>query len=206
MAATRTDAVSFILIGYGLVMLPAEEDRSETLQQLARAGLGEQEVEQADAFIRLMQKHNYRCYSEGWSEVRAAIEANRDANWLRGLERTHSWSHYLLTRDCQEIVAYGPDFFDPDWAFYDSVAVMEQVSVPVLWLIGGEDREAPPEKTIAVLDSLRRAGKPFETRIFPHADHGIVEFEEKDGERRYTRYSEGYYDAQVGWLRQQAGL
>jgi len=39
------------------------------------------------------------------------------------------------------------------------------------------------------------------TAVFPETDHGILEFEERDGERVYTRYGEGYYPMMVEWIR-----
>jgi hypothetical protein len=39
------------------------------------------------------------------------------------------------------------------------------------------------------------------TAVFPDTDHGIVEYEQRDGERVYTRYAEGYYPMTVEWIR-----
>ena len=39
------------------------------------------------------------------------------------------------------------------------------------------------------------------TAVFPATDHGILEFEERDGERIYTHYAEGYYPMMVEWIR-----
>jgi len=64
-----------------------------------------------------------------------------------------------------------------------------------------------PVVTIAVLERLRtELGKPLETVIFPHADHGIVEFEEKDRKRIKTNYADGYFSTMTDWLRRQAGV
>ena len=37
--------------------------------------------------------------------------------------------------------------------------------------------------------------------MFPGTDHGILEFVERDGERVYTRYAEGYYPMMIDWIR-----
>ena len=37
--------------------------------------------------------------------------------------------------------------------------------------------------------------------VFPKADHGIVEFERKDGKRVSTRFSPGYFDLMVDWIK-----
>ena len=51
------------------------------------------------------------------------------------------------------------------------------------------------------LTQLQREGRPIVTAVFPATDHGIVEFEERDGERVYTRYAEDYYPMMIEWIR-----
>jgi dipeptidyl aminopeptidase/acylaminoacyl peptidase len=84
--------------------------------------------------------------------------------------------------------------------------VLSTLDVPMFWLIGGQDVEAPPEVTIQRLTELKAQGHPVELKVFPTADHGILEFEMKDGERVYTGYSPGYFQTAIDWLRGQAGL
>ena len=50
-------------------------------------------------------------------------------------------------------------------------------------------------------DDPQHEGRPIVTAVFPDTDHGIIEFEERDGERMYTRYAEGYYAMMVEWIR-----
>ena len=52
---------------------------------------------------------------------------------------------------------------------------------------------------------LKAAGNPIDLEIFPNADHGILEFEEKDGRRVFTRYAPGYFELESEWVRRQAG-
>jgi dienelactone hydrolase len=89
--------------------------------------------------------------------------------------------------------------------FHEPLPVIEKLDIPMLWVLGGKDIEAPNEVTIAELERLRAAGKPIDLKIYPDADHGIVEFEEKDGERAYTRYSPGYFALESEWVRRQEG-
>ena len=82
--------------------------------------------------------------------------------------------------------------------------MLEKLDIPMLWVLGGKDIEAPNEVTIAELERLRAAGKPIDLKIYPEADHGIVDFEEKDGERVYTRYEPGYFELESAWVREKA--
>ena len=62
--------------------------------------------------------------------------------------------------------------------------VLSNLNVPQLWILGGQDRDAPPFATLRRLDELGKAGRPITTIVFPQADHGMYEFEtDADGER-----------------------
>ena len=46
-------------------------------------------------------------------------------------------------------------------------------------------------------------GRPIDLKVFPNADHGFLEFGVKDGERVYTRYASGFFQAEREWLLRQ---
>jgi dipeptidyl aminopeptidase/acylaminoacyl peptidase len=60
----------------------------------------------------------------------------------------------------------GPHGFDPR-------PVLEEVTTPGLWLLGGADRSIPTPDTIAILDALIAKGRPFSKVVFPDADHSM---------------------------------
>jgi dienelactone hydrolase len=60
----------------------------------------------------------------------------------------------------------GPHGFDPR-------PVLEEVTTPGLWLLGGADRSIPTPDTIAILDALIAKGRPFSRVVFPDADHSM---------------------------------
>jgi uncharacterized protein len=78
-----------------------------------------------------------------------------------------------LTPDQAEAVALRtPATFDfPD---FDPLPDLGALSVPGLWLLGDKDWLVPPGSTIAHLQELAKAGKPYTYRIFPGAGHGIL--------------------------------
>jgi hypothetical protein len=76
------------------------------------------------------------------------------------------------------------------------------VNVPVLWVLAGEDREAPIETTRAALLQLKKAGKPIDVYLFPNTDHGMLEFvTNPDGSRTMTRITDGYLRLVGDWIR-----
>ena len=60
----------------------------------------------------------------------------------------------------------GPHGFDPR-------PVLEELTTPGLWLLGGADRSIPTPDTIAILDALIARGRPFAKVVFPDADHSM---------------------------------
>src|SRR5207248_2714120 len=87
----------------------------------------------------------------------------------------------------------GPVLLEGVPAQYDPMPVLANLEVPQLWILGGQDRDAPSGETLRRLTALRKAGRPIRTVVFPNADHGIYEYETRpDGERVSTRQPEGY--------------
>ncbi|MGH8219692.1 MAG: prolyl oligopeptidase family serine peptidase [Steroidobacteraceae bacterium] len=78
---------------------------------------------------------------------------------------------------------------------YDPMPVLRHLDTPQLWILGGEDADAPSAETIRRLRRLRKKGRPIDLAVFPHAEHGIYAFVTKaDGTREDTRNARGYFD------------
>ncbi|HET9370129.1 MAG TPA: alpha/beta fold hydrolase [Vicinamibacterales bacterium] len=60
----------------------------------------------------------------------------------------------------------GPRGFDPRLD-------LEALDIPGLWLLAGSDRSIPTPETVAILDDLIAAGKPYERVVYPKADHSL---------------------------------
>ena len=56
---------------------------------------------------------------------------------------------------------------------FDPKPVLETLTVPGLWLLGGEDRSIPTPATVAILDQLIASGKPYAHVIFPGFGHNL---------------------------------
>ena len=204
LAASKSEAIKFVLVGFGMVDSPAEEDRKETLHSLRRAGFGGQDLGNANELIKAVHAIMRQRFAGGWEELGELKGRFADEPWVEALG--DSTSHSAMRYPGWVLRVGGPWMMprglDRYW-FYDSRPVLDKLDIPMLWLIGGDDIEAPNETTIAVLKQLAAKGKPFELVIYPGADHGIVLFEEKDGERVYTRYAPGYFPKKIDWIRRQ---
>jgi pimeloyl-ACP methyl ester carboxylesterase len=56
---------------------------------------------------------------------------------------------------------------------FDPRPVLETLSVPGLWLLGGDDRSIPTPLTAAILDQLIAEGRPYERVVFPGVGHDL---------------------------------
>ena len=85
---------------------------------------------------------------------------------------------------------------------YDAEAALRKLKVRLLWVLAGEDREAPIVATQAILSKLHAAGQPIDAYLFPDTDHGIVEFRTNaDGSRTATRITDGYLKLLADWIK-----
>jgi hypothetical protein len=71
---------------------------------------------------------------------------------------------------------------------------LRAVEPPQLWILGEDDFEAPSAETSRRIKTLIVEGKPITLALFPHAEHGMTEYEiASNGERVSTRYAPGYF-------------
>ena len=202
LAASKTDAVKFVLVGFGMVDSPAEEDRKETLALLRKKGFSEADKVEAEELIKAGHEVIRTRFDGGWERVAELKARFKDEPWVEVLDDGTAGS--LMKYPAWAMKIAGPRMMPlglDRWWFHDSRPILEKLDIPMLWLIGGDDVEAPNEVTIAALQQLQARGKPFEMVVYPGADHGILLFEEKDGERIYTRYAPGYFRKKVEWIK-----
>ncbi len=205
LAASMSEDIRFVIVNYGMMDSPAEEERIETRNELRKRGVDEASLEKVDeltlAAVRIMASG----FKDGWDEFDAIVERYEGESWLDQFDGTAVGA--FLTYPHWVARLAGP-WVAPSrlpW-YYDSVYVVEHLSIPVVWIIAGADESAPPEFTIEQVRRLRDEGKPYPLIVFAGAAHGMLEFEERDGERVYTGYASDYFKTEVSWARRLTGL
>ena len=205
LAAARHDVVGYVIVNYGMIESPAEEARLEMRQLLIDAGVEGDDLEAADELIRAAVNVVANRFEAGWPRFLELKKRNRDAAWLKHLDGTPVGS--LVSYPKWLVMLIGKSQLPPglDW-HYDSKALLQDLDVPMAWLLAEEDRSAPNEQTIATLRSLIEQGKPYSLTLFPNADHGMVIVSDDNGEITYTGYAPGYFQAEVDELRRLADM
>lgn len=204
LAALKDPAIKFVVVGYGLAMSIAAQDSLEAPLKLKALGFDSAAIAQLedlnDAVHRVVREE----FAGGWDDAEAKVALYRQTKWFAAMRGTPTWVGSILGMGWDSAKAVGPQllktYFDP---YYDPIPTLESLNIPMLWLIAADDITAPPGPTLAALERLRGLGKPFETVVFPHADHGMEQFIERGGRRVYTKYADGYFPAMVAWLRRQ---
>ena len=190
--AARIETVDFVIVSFGLAVSPLDEDREAIAFDMDRAGFGPEikakAMEVADATAMIVASN----FTEGYEQLEAVKRKYGQESWFKSVRG--NITAYLLASSAETSRKEGPSLLEGVPAQYDPMPVLANLEVPQLWILGGQDRDAPSAETIGRLAVLRKAGRPITTTVFPDADHGIYEFETlPDGERVSTRQPEGYF-------------
>ncbi len=201
LAATLTKA-DFVAVGFGLVASPIEEDREQMVSEVRAAGLGDDAValvgrlSQATAGLLLS---DFRTGYEALDAVRAEMAGKP---WAAKIEGEYSGAIARMPNDdLRRVGAARFDNLELIWD-YDAVAALKKLDAPLLWVLAGEDREAPIETTRGALLGLAKAAKPVDVYLFPDTDHGMFEYTTAaDGSRNVTRITDGYLKLLGDWIK-----
>lgn len=190
--AARIEPVDFVIVGFGMAVPPLEEDRSAIALDMTRHGFGPEvmpkAMEVADATAEVIVS-NFR---EGYDKVAAVKQRYGNEPWFKFVHGNISF--LILEKSEAELREVGPTLFPGAPVHYDPMPVLRNLATRQLWVLGQEDIDAPSEETARRLQGLGQAGAPISVAVFPHAEHGIYEFETApDGTRVSTRQPDGYF-------------
>ncbi|MBK6413698.1 alpha/beta hydrolase [Sphingopyxis sp.] len=200
-AATLTKA-DFVAVGFGLVASPIEEDREQLVSEVRAAGLGEDEVQLVNRLSSATSKLLLSNFAAGYDELDAVRRDMASKPWAATIAGEHSGAMMRMSND--ELRRVGRARFDNlelIWD-YDALAALKKLEAPLLWVLAGEDREAPIETTRSALLGLAKDGKPVDVYLFPDTDHGMFEYRTNaDGSRSGTRVTDGYLKLLGDWIK-----
>lgn len=201
LAATRTKA-DFVAIGFGLVASPIEEDREQMVSEVRAAGLGKD----AEALVTRLSRATAGLllsdFRSGYDALDAVQREMADKPWAAKIDGEYSGAIARMPNDeLRRVGAARFDNLELIWD-YDAVAALKTLDTPLLWVLAGEDREAPIETTRGALLDLAKDGKPVDVYLFPDTDHGMFEFTTApDGSRSVTRITDGYLRLLGDWIK-----
>ena len=190
--AAKMSPVDFVIVGFGLAVSPLDEDREAIEYDMQSQGYGPEvmakamQVADASAGILLSD------FRSGYDRLDALKAQYGKEAWFKHVHGDVTWA--LLAWPTEDLKQKGPILFDGAPLQYDPMPVLRNLDTPQLWILGTEDADAPSAETRTRLQGLQKSGRPITLAVFPHAEHGIYEFETAaDGSRLDTRNPEGYF-------------
>ncbi|HEY8939876.1 MAG TPA: alpha/beta hydrolase [Cellvibrio sp.] len=200
LAATRV-AVDFVVVGYGLVASPIEEDLDQMLLEAQQQQLGIPELKQINRLSKITSKILLSNFKSGLGELEILRNEQKLRPWFNSINGEYSGA--MLRMSDIELRRVGRALFDNlelIWD-YDSMPVLKKLKIPMLWIVAEKDREAPAPRTLEALAGLKQYNPALITYTFPDTDHGMYEFNElPDGTRTNTRITDGYFRLIAEWI------
>lgn len=195
LAANRAH-VDFVIVGYGLAVSVIDEDQEEVEIEMREKGHSPEEIAQALEVARAAEDVIASHFTEGFAELDAMRARYRSAPWYKDLHG--NYTYLLLPYSQAQLRQLGGT--ELSWTRntpfrYDPMPTLRAGTVPQLWILGGEDYEAPSAETRQRIQTLIAADHPFTLAFYPKAEHGLTLFDvDAQGNRTSTRYAPGYFE------------
>ena len=191
-AANRTSA-DFVIVCFGLAVNVIDEDQEAVELQMREKGYSPEVIAKALEVASAAETVMLSDFKSGFPKLDEVRAKYGSAPWYKDVHG--DFAFFVLQESSDEkLRALAPQF---DWhipAHYDPMPPLRADKVPQLWILGGEDYQAPSAETIRRLKSLMEEGLPFTLAYYRGAEHGMTLFETSaDGSRISTRYAPGYF-------------
>jgi hypothetical protein len=190
LAANRT-SVDFVIVCFGLAVNVIDEDQQAVALQMREKGYPPEVIARALEVAAAAEAVFESDFSSGFPRLDELRAKYASAPWYKDVHG--DFAFFVLQHSDAELRAHAREF---DWHtpfHYDPMPTLRADKVPQLWILAGEDYEAPSAETSRRIKSLISDGLPFTLAYYPAAEHGMTLFEIKDGERISTRYASGYF-------------
>jgi len=200
LAATMAP-VDFVIVGYGLAVSPIEEDREAIELDMSRHGYGPDVVKQALEIADATEAILVSGFKQGFDRLEAVRAKYANQPWFKFVHG--NFTFLMLELPESQVREQGPKLLAGLPPHYDPMPVLRRLNTPQLWILGEDDLDAPSAETIRRLRTLAAHGKPIEVAVFPHAEHGLLEYETAaDGTRISTRNPDGYFAMMRDFIQQ----
>ncbi|MES2055386.1 MAG: alpha/beta hydrolase [Pseudomonadota bacterium] len=184
LAATR-GGVDFVIVGYGLAVSPIAEDQEALTLDMTRHGFGAVEVAKAQEIGAAAQAIARDGFRSGYDALRVVLDKYRGEPWFRFVRG--NLTNYVINTPEAEVRDKAPRLFAGIIPDYDPMPVLRTLKTPQLWILGGDDIDAPYLETYRRLMALKKQGRPISVIVYPGTEHGLYRFEVKGDERLSTR-------------------
>ncbi len=166
--------LDFVVAAFAMAEGPIAQDRALVAQQLREAGFDERAQVQAQELTTITEKIVRSNLQGGLAELEAFKKQFAGAPWLSALQ-PRSYTGLFLKFSAEDIKNNGPALAQGLSFDFEPRPVLDTIKPRQLWLLGGNDRQAPNAGTQAILRQLQKQRRPIAVVVFPKADHGLIE-------------------------------
>ncbi len=191
LAANRT-SVDFVIVCFGLAVNVIDEDQEAVELQMREKGYPPEVIAKALEVASAAETVFENDFKSGFPKLDEMRSRYGSAPWYKDVQGDYAF-FVLQQHSDAELRALAPKFAWHTPFHYDPMLALRADKVPQLWVLGGEDYQAPSAETSRRIKSLIRDGLPFTLAYYPAGEHGMTLFESSaDGQRVSTRYAPGY--------------
>jgi hypothetical protein len=197
--AVNSSPVDFAIVSFGLAVNVIDEDQESVALDMRfhhhSAADTKKALELASAGEHVVATHG----QQGYAEFDALRQKDKSEPWYSDVHG--DYIGMFLPLDRQRIVKTLQPFLATPFE-YDSMPPLRASTTPQLWVLGGDDLQAPSAETSRRIQSLIMAGKDYTLAVYPGAEHGMTLYEPgPKGERLSTRYAPGYFQMMVDFIK-----
>lgn len=198
--AREREKPDFLIAAYGLAQSPLDEDREEVFDDLRRKGFGDTPTlakarELTDATAAVMRSN----FTQGLNHMDAVSQKYAEEAWYNAVDGEFTGD--FLSMPSWLLGWIGPWIGDNTTWTYDPLPHIRAFTKPALWVLAGEDTEAPSATTLSLLRQLQNDGaRALDIARFPAAEHAMIMFETKDKERIPVGIVPGYFELLADWI------
>jgi uncharacterized protein len=197
--AANKAPVDFAIIAYGLAVNVIDEDQESVALDMRFHHHSEADTEKAlelaSAGEHVVATHGM----DGYARFDALRQKYKSEPWYKDVHGDYLFM--ILPLDQKQIIQTVKPFAATPFN-YDPMPVLRVSTTPQLWILGGDDLDAPIAETSKRIKSLIAEDKKFILAIYPGAEHGMTLYElNTKGERLSTRYAPAYFQMMADFIR-----
>jgi dienelactone hydrolase len=199
LAANRTP-VDFVIVSFGLAVTVLEEDQESVALDMKFHGHSADDTKKALELARAGERVIETVDREGFAEFDALRQKYKSEPWYKDVHG--DFVFFIMPLDKAQVEAAAKEFDFQTPFRYEPMPVLRASTTPQLWVLGGDDLDAPSGETSKRIKSLIAAGKDYTLAVYPGAEHGMTEYElDPKGERLSTRFAPGYFQMMADFIR-----
>jgi pimeloyl-ACP methyl ester carboxylesterase len=198
LTATLTP-LDFVIPAFAMAEGPIAQDRQVVEDQLRQAGFKDEDLAEAKTLTAITERVVRSNFTDGFPELDAFRSQHAGEPWLKAIQ-PRSYTGILLTMSSADAKIGGPAASQGLSFTYEPRPVIETIKPRQLWLLGGDDHQAPNAGTQAILRQVQRQRSDLGVVVFPKADHGLIERTKAPGGTT-TAYAARLFDITAAWVK-----